>query len=330
MTWIRNARHIALPQSVTPALIAISMAATHPSYQWWLSLLALIGVAAAHLGMNLLDDYFDYKSGTGETREKMASEGIRARIAKYEYLTSGRNSIKQLLIAITLFLSLAAIIGVIIAYFQGQKILILMAIGAVLGYSYSGKPMPLGYWGLGELVIGIMFGPLLMIGVQAASSGVIDMPIIIVGSAIGLLVTNIIFSHSMMDKNADEKAGKMTFARLLKTPTNELIFSAILNTAPYIIIAIGVAIKELHPAYLFTLIQFPLGIYLWNSLRRFQNGDKQEIRPRRWMGNMGQFELYKEAGIDWFMLRWLIARNQVTHTSLVIVIINVVLAILNS
>ncbi|CDA22799.1 putative uncharacterized protein [Bacteroides sp. CAG:144] len=63
--WIKNARHISLPQSLLPGFLAIGMSLDYGSFSWGLSLVALCGVACAHLGMNLLDDYYDYRRGIG-------------------------------------------------------------------------------------------------------------------------------------------------------------------------------------------------------------------------------------------------------------------------
>ena len=82
-----------------------------------------------------------------------------------------------------------------------------------MGISYSGKPLRLGYYGYGELLIGLMFGPLLMIGVQYAACGVLDGRIVLVGIAVGLLVTNILYSHSVLDAQADAQMEKLTLAR---------------------------------------------------------------------------------------------------------------------
>ena len=190
--WINNARHIALPQSILPALLAFAMAGTHPDFSWWLGLVALFGIICAHLGMNLADDYFDYKVKSGENRNEMAAEGMRARIAKYPYLTSGQATVKQLAGAIVVFLLIASICGAVILYFRGINILYLALIAGFLGISYSGWPFRLCYHGYGELVIGLMFGPLLMIGMQYAAAGVFDATIVLVSVPVGLLVTNIV------------------------------------------------------------------------------------------------------------------------------------------
>ena len=49
-----------------------------------------------------------------------------------------------------------------------------------------------------------------------------------------------------------------------------------------------------------------------------------DLEPRKWMGNMGDWEKYKQAGIAWFLLRWLTARNIVTRFCLIIIVVNLI------
>lgn len=326
--WINNARHIALPQSILPALLAFAMAGTHPDFSWWLGLVALFGIICAHLGMNLADDYFDYKVKSGENRNEMAAEGMRARIAKYPYLTSGQATVKQLAGAIVVFLLIASVCGAVILYFRGINILYLALIAGFLGISYSGWPFRLCYHGYGELVIGLMFGPLLMIGMQYAAAGVFDATIVLVSVPVGLLVTNIVYSHSIMDAIPDEKVGKMTFARLLAKPKWMIFFSGIFNLVPFVIIAVGVTLGLLHWAYLSIFILLPMAIYLVDSLNQFVHHNTVDIHLKPWMGPMGEFDKYREVGIDWFMLRWLIARNLVTFFCLILAVVNLILILI--
>lgn len=325
--WINNARNIALPQSMLPCVLAIGMSIRYETFSWWLAVLSLIGVAAAHLGMNLADDYFDYKVGSGEKRKAMASDGMRARIHKYPYLTSGEATTRDLAWAIVAFLGIAIAVGVIVILYRGLVPLYVMLAGGFLGITYSGWPLRLSYHGYGELVIGMMFGPLLMIGVQYASCGVLDEGIVLVSIAVGLLVTNIVYSHSVLDRVADAQMDKLTLARLMKGNAGMLVASAVFNFVPFVLIVLGVCLDILHPAYLSVLVLVPMAVYLWNSLRMFVYEKPVEIVIRPWMGPMGDFNAYREYGIDWFMLRWLMARNLITFFAFILVIVNIILKI---
>lgn len=325
--WIKNARDIALPQSILPALLAVSMAAVHPDFSWWSALVALFGVVCAHLGFNLADDYFDYRHNDVEARKKVTAEGFRTHMEKCHYIESGEATPKELLMAMCAFLAVAGVAGGVVWWFRGWPVAVLTLAGLLLGISYSGKPLELGYHGLGELVIGVMFGPLLMIGMQFAACGVFDSKIVWVSAAVGLLVTNIVYSHAVLDLKADAQAGKMTFARLLRTRGAMLSFSGLFNLLPFAILIVGVAVGQLHWAYLSVLPLLPMGIYLIYSLAAHLNDKTIPFEPRWWMGPMGNFELYRRHNMDWFLIRWLVARNLVTFFCLVLAVVNVVLAL---
>lgn len=325
--WIKNARDIALPQSILPALLAVAMAAAQPDFSWWLALVALFGVACAHLGFNLADDYFDYRHNDVEARKKVTAEGFRTHMEKCHYIESGEATPKELLVAFCGFLVVAGVAGGVVFVFRGWPVAVMALAGLLLGISYSGKPLELGYHGLGELVIGVMFGPLLMIGMHYAAGGVFSGDIVWVSVAVGLLVTNIVYSHAVLDLKADAQAGKMTFARLLRTRGAMLSFSGLFNILPFAILIVGVAVGQLHWAYLLTLPLLPMGIYLIYSLAAHLDDKAIPFEPRWWMGPMGNFELYRQHNMDWFLIRWLVARNLVTFFCLILAIVNVILAL---
>ncbi|MDR1725456.1 MAG: prenyltransferase [Bacteroidales bacterium] len=323
--WLKNARYHALPQSIMPAIVAISFALSKPNYNWLLAIVAFCGVAFAHLAMNLADDYFDYKVKSGETRKRLKHNGFRARISKYEYLLNGSTTLKGLLKAIIYFLICAAICGIFIMIERGIIIGLFAVSGLFFGIFYSAKPLKLSYRGLGEVVIGIMFGFLLMCGVYYAACGEINSIIILFSIPVGLLVTNIIFTHSILDRRADIEVSKMTFAILLKTKLNILIACFILNFCPFIIVCIGVITGIFNPLYLIVLVVLPRAIWLFNSLNHFLKDEKYEPQRHKWLGQMENWERIKSASIDWFMIRWYTSRNLTTAFCIIVVVINIVL-----
>lgn len=129
--WIQNSRSNALPQSLLPAFLAVAMAFRQPDFSMSLSILAIGGVVLGHLGLNLWDDYFDYRRKETAYRDKMARAGIRARIAKCSYLTSGAATIGQLRNACLAFCLLALLIGLILFLSRG---IFILYIGLITGF----------------------------------------------------------------------------------------------------------------------------------------------------------------------------------------------------
>ena len=332
--WFHNARPISLPQSMLPALTAAALSyskASGAEFSWIAALASIFGVMFLHLGMNLLDDWFDWKLGSAEARKQVANEGFRGRMIKYPYLTSRKATPKQLLAAVWAFFGLAAVMCAVVVLVRGWMILGWAAAALVIGASYSGGPLKLGFRGLGELVIFLMFGPLMMSGVYYAITGTLDWKITWLSVAVGLLVTNIVYSHSVLDAIPDAKMGKKTMAHLMGGPKGQIFLSALINTVPYLMIIAAVLIKVLnipiavgglHWAYLAVLLVFPISLWLVGSLNDHVKGKEVDLEPKKWMGNMGDWEAYKKAGIAWFLLRWLTARNIVTNFCLIIIFVN--------
>lgn len=324
---MQNARKASLAQSMLPAILAVVIAINEAEFNIYLAILAVLGVVSAHLGMNLADDFFDYKVNTAESRKELSRQGIRARIVKYPYLTSNESTLQDLKEAIVLFLLFAAIMGGIILTVRFNWLIVLIAfLTLFLGISYSGFPFKFSYIGLGELVIGIIFGPLLMMGVYIASANRLDSSVVLASIPVGLLVVNILFTHSFIDKKADESANKMTFARLLKTNKANLTASVLFNFIPYLIIVAGVVLKYLHPLYLLIFLVLPRSIWLIRSLIEFTKTETTSVaKPPKYMGNMGNWEIYQKTDTAWFMARWLAARNILSLFCIVIIIVNIIL-----
>ena len=343
-SWIKNARSIALPQSVLPCLTAVVLCIGQDGFLWWLAVPVVLGICAAHLGMNLADDYFDYKHDS-RTRADISSTSVRARMEKCHYLGEGKATVSQLGWAIVGFLGFAALMGgiafaaqwILHGWQAAMGIIIYAVLGLIVGINYSGKPLELGFHGLGELVIGLMFGPLLMLGVQAALTGTLfSWPMLCMSVAIGCMVTNIVYVHSVMEVNADAELGKMTFARLLfeakKRKGEEMkgkrlmvIFIGFFAIVPFILLGLGIAMGWWSPWYLLTLVTLPMSVFLIHSTRLFAYGLPRNDTPRWWMGPMGDWDKYVKAGMDWFLFRWLLARNICTFFCLVLMIIHIVL-----
>lgn len=340
--WIQNARSISLPQSALPCLTAIVLCIGQEGFVWWLALPVLLGICAAHLGMNLADDYFDFKHDS-RIRADISSNSVRARMEKCHYLDrsaeiengkveGGKATLHQLGWAIVGFLGFAALMGGIAFVTQwllhgwqaAMGIVIYALLGLFVGINYSGKPLELGYHGLGELVIGLMFGPLNMLGVQAALTGTpFSWQMLCMSIGIGCMVTNIVYVHSVMEVNADAELGKMTFARLLKNKAAIIIFIGFFALMPFVMLALGISLGWWSPWYLLTIATLPMSIFLIYSTRLFAYGLPRNDTPRWWMGPMGDWEGYKKAGIDWFLFRWLLARNICTFFCLILMLVHI-------
>ena len=322
--WFDNARPTALPQSVLPALTAVFLSIHADDFSWWLAVLAVLGVIFAHLGINLFDDYFDAKKKKQTYREEIVHTGMRARICKTPYLTSGATTENKLLIACFVFCGIALLFGSAILWFRGINIAFIAAITAVIGIQYSAPPLRLSYHGLGEVVICLIFGCLNMIGVGFAASGEFSRELFLLSLPVGLLVMNIVYIHSILDFHPDKAVGKRTLAVLLNNQKAMLVLLFFVIFVPFLSVLTGIILKICSIKYLFVFLLLPMAIALFYMMIEFVRHPEGQFKPRFWLGPFNQWKTIKEYKLEWFMIRWLTARNLISFFCLIIIILQFV------
>ncbi len=335
--WLYNSRSFAAPQNLMPSLLAIVMALGVEGFNMWLGLLALVGVCLVHLGGNLLDDYFDYQDELLSYREHLRKEGEQAFTDKYPYLRDGSTTVGQLKAAIVVFFGLAIVCGAIIFFVRDMDwtLVVIAAIAAILCFFYSAPPFKLGFHGLGELVIGICFGPCLLCGVYESACGALYTAqtgfawhILALGIAIGLFVTNILYTHSFVERHVDDVSHKKTLAVLLKTDRAGLAAYALFLYLPFVLVVVCVLTGYIHPAYLAVLLVFPQACWVMWAMIKFARREPVDTdHPHRWLGPMDNWDKV-EQGNRYYLLRWYAMRNVNTGFCLLLMIVKITLYLL--
>jgi len=332
--WLYNARSFAAPQNLMPSILAVVMAIGISGFNIWLGLLAILGVCLVHLGGNLLDDYFDWQDELLSYREELRKEGEKAFTDKYPYMRDGSTTVPQLRMAIAVFCGLALLCGLIIWWARGFDgwILGIGILAAVLCYFYSAPPLKLGFHGLGELVIGICFGPCLFCGVYQSACGALYTPengfawhILALGLAIGMFVTNILYTHSFVERHVDDVSHKKTLAVVLRTDAAGLAAYALFLFLPFVLVLLCVAMGYIHWAYALVCLMLPQACWLmWAMVMFAQKKEVDTAHPHRWLGPMDNWEKV-ETENRYYLLRWYTMRNINTGFCLILALVKLTL-----
>ena len=207
-TWLVIMRLPFLTATFVPLLVGAAVA-NFLGYDvsWgWLGL-TVLGGSLLHIGTNTANDYFDHTSGTDE--------------ANYNYMvpySGGSRSIQMglisakgmLTVSLVAFL-LSAVVGVPLIQKAGMDVLWLGLIGFVSGFFYTAPPFRFASRkGLGELLIGLNFGPLMVAGSGLVQTGQILPEALLAGIPIGLLVAAIVYVNEFPDHDGDKATGKDT------------------------------------------------------------------------------------------------------------------------
>jgi 1,4-dihydroxy-2-naphthoate octaprenyltransferase len=273
-----------------------------------LAVAGFIGVACAHLGLNLLDDYFDYRGGAVARRKELQEGGMRARMGKCAYLDQGATLEATRRVAI-IFIAVALVLGTLILAIRGWEVLIFAGCALVLGLAYAGPPLRLSYHGLGELVIGVVFGPLVVIASYFVICGYIEPIAVWASIPTGLLALNIVHTHAIMDFGPDKAAKRTTLAVLLGSQKVAARFGAAFVVLAYGATVAGVLLGFLPVLSLLVLLTIPMAVELVRLVLRYAADPASTFAYRRWMGPMERWDAIVARGIDWFMIRWYLSRN---------------------
>ena len=173
----------------------------------WLGL-TLLGGALLHIGTNTSNDYFDHRSGTDALNYNYSNQG----------LNGGSRSIQMglitpkgmLTVAITTF-TLSALVGIPLIMKAGLPILWLGFIGFFSGLFYTAPPFKFSSRrGMGELLIGLNFGPLMVAGSALVQTGQLVSEAFLAGIPIGLLIAAVVYMNEFPDHDSDKETGKNT------------------------------------------------------------------------------------------------------------------------
>ncbi|MBU6375031.1 MAG: UbiA family prenyltransferase [Bdellovibrionales bacterium] len=195
---------------LTASLIPVGMAAayakaTGADWSWAHFFAAFFGAGALQAAANTFNDYFDWKSGTDAGNNDYFlpfSGGSRA----IELGLISEAGLWKLSWALMIF---AALCGGWIALEQGGVILAYGLAGALGGYFYTAPPLRLvARRGLGELLIGLLFGPLMTGGAYTALTGQFSLQALLFGVPVGLLTTAILWINEFPDSESDARTGK--------------------------------------------------------------------------------------------------------------------------
>jgi 1,4-dihydroxy-2-naphthoate octaprenyltransferase len=195
---------IIVPILVGAAWVAYTMQGQpFPALPFWLTLFAGI---AMHIAANTFNDYFDWKAGTDKVNNNYFlpySGGSRS-------IELGLISESALFRVALVSLLISAALGIALAFISGPLVLLFGLAGAFSSYFYTAPPLRLAARrGLGELAVGLNFGPLATAGTVYALTGQVSLADFLIGVPIGLLTTAILWINQFPDEQADRQTGKI-------------------------------------------------------------------------------------------------------------------------
>ncbi|MFC2010131.1 prenyltransferase [Chloroflexota bacterium] len=267
--WLMVIRAPFLPLSVVLAFLGACIAWYTPggAFHWGYALLAGFGILLAHISVDVLNEYFDYRSGIDlETVKTPFSGGSGA-------LPEGLVTARQALwLGLGCFIILIPI-GVYFTLTKGWLLLPLLLVAAFCILIYSPFILKTRW---PEWAPGLGMGALPVLGMYFAQTGQYTVPAIIASVPSFILVHNLLLLNEFPDVEADQKAGRKTTPITLGKKKASIFYS--ITTALVYIWIIGAVIAgQMPPFSLIALLTLPLAI---KAIRgALQSQDRGKLMP---------------------------------------------------
>jgi 1,4-dihydroxy-2-naphthoate octaprenyltransferase len=265
--WFLETRPQFLLLSVVLAFLGNAIAWYKGYFHWGYALLAFLGLLLCHIGVNVLNDYFDYKSGIDlKTKRTPFSGGSgilpAARMKPRQVFWLGMGS----------FL-LAVPIGIYFVIVAGWALLPLLLAAAFCTLLYTPLLTRIGW---PEWAPGVGLGTLPVLGTYFIQTTVYTFPAVIAAIPSGILVHNLLFLNEFPDIAADREAGRRTLPITIGKKGAWLVYS-LLTIAVYLWI-IGWVIAGVMPAFsLLALLTLPFAIKAIRGGRHYD--DMSQLVP---------------------------------------------------
>ncbi len=261
--WLQALRAPFLVASLIPVLVGgLAAWQIRSAFDLHFFLLALFGAACIHTGANMGNDAWDYRSGND-----LAVRHLNPFAGGGRVLIRGVLDVRVHLAVAMLFLGAGSAIGLYLVSVVGLPLLALGLLGVLVAYAYVGPPLRLAHHGLGEVAVGLEFGPVTLLGTYFVLARSFDPPAIVLSACLGLLVTGILWINEVPDIPADAAVGKRTLVVRLGVARSTTAFALIVGAA-YAVLIVGVAFFALTPWALLGLLAIPLALKPVRGLRR--------------------------------------------------------------
>lgn len=250
-----------LAGSIAPVIIGAAFAFTERVFSFSFFFISLMGVAALHLGANLLNDYYD-AGGSDLINIRLTPFSGGSRVIQNKEIAPG----VMLFMAIAFFtLGLGA--GMWLVYLGRPLVLIIGFLGLAAGWVYSAPPFQLMARGWGEVIIFFAFGPLITLGTYYVMAGSLSWPAFALGFPQAFLIVGVIWINQFPDYQADREAGKKNLLVRWGPDFSRYIYFLIMNLAFFIVIFM-VWVLGLPYLIICSFIAFPLSFKAMKILWR--------------------------------------------------------------
>ena len=265
--WLLAARPATLPAAVSPVLVGTACAHAAGAVAAGPALAAALGALLLQVASNFANDVFDHEKGADHA----------GRVGPTRAVQAGLITGAQMKVGLVLVLLAALLTGIYLAAIGGWPIVALGLAAMIAAVAYTGGPVPLGYHGLGDVLVLGFFGFAAVCGTTYVQAGALTRLSMWAAIPVGALATAILVVNNLRDRDGDAAAGKRTLAVRLG-PRGARLEYALLAAAALLVPA-GAAFVAAAPLLALPLVTAPWSVRLVHRVWRTDGAALNPLLP---------------------------------------------------
>ncbi|MDR2460914.1 MAG: prenyltransferase [Deltaproteobacteria bacterium] len=224
-------------------------------------ILILIACFLVHLATNIANDFFEYREGIDK----------QGTIGGSRVLQEGKLSVKAILTGILICYLTAFVLAIIIINVYKNPLAIalwaLVLFAALSSFFYVAPPIKYGHRALGELMVFVNMGLIIVVGTFMALTGSFQKDVVAIALPLSFMVASILYFQSLPEIVTDELAGKKTLAGVLGKEGASLVY-LLWYPVVWLLILVLYLCGKLSAWALLALLTVPIHIFAYLKIRR--------------------------------------------------------------
>lgn len=262
--WVQACRVRTLPLAAAGSFVAAGIAAAFGQFRWPVLVLMFLTSILLQVIANFADDYGDLASGLDDETRVGPKRGMQRGIIS-------ASEMKRVLVAMCA-VTFAVGIALIAVSFAGGPAMtggswVAIGVFVVLGVAciaaaitYTIGKHPYGYLGLGDIMSGLFFGIVAVVGGSFLYLHAFTWASLVAGLALMLPVMGVMNVNNMRDARADAAKGKRTVANRLGDPAMRAYETALLGTSAVLFVVAAALCGARNPL---TYVLVVASLVLW-------------------------------------------------------------------
>jgi 1,4-dihydroxy-2-naphthoate octaprenyltransferase len=199
-TWVWATRPFTLPASVVPVLVGTALAAHDGHFAALRFVLTLVASVLVQIGTNLVDEYTDHLHSGGQGKL----------LAPYKVIALGLLSPQAVRAGALASFAAATAIGSYLVAITHWSLALFCVASLAVAYGYSAGPLPLGHIGLGQPLVFVFMGLLMVTATYYVQAAALTWQAALAAWPVACLVTAILVVNDVRDIDEDRQSGKLT------------------------------------------------------------------------------------------------------------------------